>query len=262
MLVEHGFRLPSALDNRPLNFEEFQALQGQTDLRERHARRTRSWNGRRASVVELIVRPTGLIDPEITIKPLKGQIDDLIDEVRKRVEAKERILVTTLTKRTAEELTDYLRDIGINVRYLHSEIDAIERVEILRSLRKGEFDVLVGINLLREGLDLPEVSLVAILDADKEGYLRIDHQPDPDGRPRRAAFERRSDSLRRCDDAEHPEVSGRLGISAREADCLQQGAQHHAAQRDARGGGKPVLQRDENRRSRQPCCGRRPAILM
>jgi excinuclease ABC subunit B len=123
-------------------------------------------------VVELIVRPTGLIDPTIVMKPLKGQIDDLIEEARKRVELKERVLVTTLTKRTAEELTDYLRDIGISVRYLHSEIDAIERVEILRALRKGEFDVLVGINLLREGLDLPEVSLVAILDADKEGYLR------------------------------------------------------------------------------------------
>ena len=116
--------------------------------------------------------PPGLIDPEVTLKPLKGQIDDLIEEARKRVESKERVLVTTLTKRTAEELTDYLRGIGINVRYLHSEIDAIERVEILRALRKGEFDVLVGINLLREGLDLPEVSLVAILDADKEGYLR------------------------------------------------------------------------------------------
>jgi excinuclease ABC subunit B len=118
------------------------------------------------------VRPTGLIDPKITVKPLKGQIDDLLEEIRKRVEVKERVLAVTLTKRTAEELTDYLRDLGINVRYLHSEIDAIERVEILRSLRKGEFDVLVGINLLREGLDLPEVGLVAILDADKEGYLR------------------------------------------------------------------------------------------
>jgi len=122
--------------------------------------------------VELIVRPTGLVDPKVTLKPLRGQIDDLIEEARKRVEARERVLVVTLTKRTAEELTDYLRDIGINVRYLHSEIDAIERVEILRALRKGEFDVLVGINLLREGLDLPEVALVAILDADKEGYLR------------------------------------------------------------------------------------------
>jgi excinuclease ABC subunit B len=123
-------------------------------------------------VVELVVRPTGLIDPKVTVKPLKGQIDDLIEECRKRADAKERILVTTLTKRTAEELTDYLRGIGVNVQYLHSEIGAIERVEILRSLRKGEFDVLVGINLLREGLDLPEVSLVAILDADKEGFLR------------------------------------------------------------------------------------------
>ena len=122
--------------------------------------------------MELVVRPTGLIDPKVTLKPLKGQIDDLIEECRKRADTKERVLVTTLTKRTAEELTDYLRDIGVNVRYLHSEIDAIERVEILRALRKGEFDVLVGINLLREGLDLPEVSLVAILDADKEGFLR------------------------------------------------------------------------------------------
>ncbi len=123
-------------------------------------------------VAEQIVRPTGLVDPKVTVKPLKGQIDDLINECRKRADSKERILVTTLTKRTAEELADYLREIGVKVQYLHSEIDAIERVEILRSLRKGEFDVLVGINLLREGLDLPEVSLVAILDADKEGFLR------------------------------------------------------------------------------------------
>jgi excinuclease ABC subunit B len=171
VLVEHGFRLPSALDNRPLNFDEFQSLQGQTIYASATpAERELQWSEGR--VAELIVRPTGLVDPKITVKPLKGQIDDLIDEVRKRVEAKERVLAVTLTKRTAEELTDYLRDIGINVRYLHSEIDAIERVEILRALRKHEFDVLVGINLLREGLDLPEVGLVAILDADKEGYLR------------------------------------------------------------------------------------------
>jgi excinuclease ABC subunit B len=170
-LVDHGFRLPSALDNRPLNFEEFQGFQHQTIyVSATPAARELDWS--RGKVVEQIVRPTGLLDPEITMKPLKGQIDDLIDEARKRADAKERVLVTTLTKRTAEELTDYLTDIGINVRYLHSEIDAIERVEILRALRKGEFDVLVGINLLREGLDLPEVSLVAILDADKEGYLR------------------------------------------------------------------------------------------
>src|ERR1700723_3525997 len=171
VLVEHGFRLPSALDNRPLDFKEFQAFQTQTIyVSATPQQQELTWSQGR--VVEQIVRPTGLIDPKVTLKPLKGQIDDLLEEVRKRGDKKERTLVTTLTKRTAEELTDYLRDIGVNVRYLHSEIDAIERVEILRALRKGEFDVLVGINLLREGLDLPEVSLVAILDADKEGFLR------------------------------------------------------------------------------------------
>jgi excinuclease ABC subunit B len=171
VLVEYGFRLPSAMDNRPLAFEEFQSLQNQTIyVSATPGPRELEWSQGR--VIEQIVRPTGLVDPKVTLKPLTGQIDDLINECRKRADAKERILVTTLTKRTAEELTDYLREIGINVQYLHSEIDAIERVEILRSLRKGEFDVLVGINLLREGLDLPEVSLVAILDADKEGYLR------------------------------------------------------------------------------------------
>jgi excinuclease ABC subunit B len=192
VLVDHGFRLPSALDNRPVNFLEFQAMQNQTIyVSATPAPREVGWSrscavGVHASacsgdklklelqpgVVELVVRPTGLIDPKVTLKPLKGQIDDLMEEVRRRSDKKERTLVTTLTKRTAEELTDYLRDIGIRVQYLHSDIGAIERVEILRSLRKGEFDVLVGINLLREGLDLPEVSLVAILDADKEGFLR------------------------------------------------------------------------------------------
>ncbi len=171
VLVEHGFRLPSALDNRPVNFTEFQGMQGQT-IYVSATPQEQELKLSQPHVAELIVRPTGLIDPTITLKPLTGQIDDLIEESRKRVERRERVLVTTLTKRTAEELTDYLRDIGINIRYLHSEIDAIERVEILRALRRGEFDVLVGINLLREGLDLPEVSLVAILDADKEGYLR------------------------------------------------------------------------------------------
>jgi excinuclease ABC subunit B len=171
VLVEYGFRLPSALDNRPLNFDEFQHMQGPTVyVSATPSPKEIEWS--KGRVIEQIIRPTGLVDPVITVKPLQGQIDDLIEEARKRVDSKERILVTTLTKRTAEELTDYLRNIGINVRYLHSEIDAIERVEILRALRKGEFDVLVGINLLREGLDLPEVSLVAILDADKEGYLR------------------------------------------------------------------------------------------
>jgi excinuclease ABC subunit B len=171
VLVDHGFRLPSALDNRPLNFPEFQSLQGQTlYLSATPQQQELTWSQGR--VVEQIVRPTGLIDPKVTIKPLEGQIDDLLEEVRRRTDAHERTLVTTLTKRSAEELTDYLRDLGVNVRYLHSEIDAIERVEVLRALRKGEFDVLVGINLLREGLDLPEVSLVAVLDADKEGFLR------------------------------------------------------------------------------------------
>ncbi len=171
VLVEHGFRLPSALDNRPLSFTEFQSMQPHTIYASATpGGQELEWSAGR--VIEQIVRPTGLVDPEVVVKPLRGQIDDLIEEIRRRADARERSLVTTLTKRTAEELTDYLRDIGINVRYLHSEIDAIERVEILRALRKGDFDVLVGINLLREGLDLPEVSLVAILDADKEGYLR------------------------------------------------------------------------------------------
>jgi excinuclease ABC subunit B len=171
VLVEFGFRLPSALDNRPLSFAEFQQLQGQTIYVSATPGATElGWS--KGRVAELIVRPTGLVDPKATVRPLKGQIDDLIEEARQRADRKERVLVTTLTKRTAEELTDYLRNLGINVRYLHSEIDALERVEILRALRKGDFDVLVGINLLREGLDLPEVSLVAILDADKEGFLR------------------------------------------------------------------------------------------
>jgi excinuclease ABC subunit B len=171
VLVEHGFRLPCAMDNRPLDFPEFQSLQNQTIyLSATPQERELNWSQGR--VVEQIVRPTGLVDPKIAVKPLTGQIDDLMEEIRQRTARKERTLVTTLTKKSSEELTDYLREMGINVRYLHSEIDAIERVEVLRGLRKGEFDVLVGINLLREGLDLPEVSLVAILDADKEGYLR------------------------------------------------------------------------------------------
>jgi len=169
-LVEHGFRLPSALDNRPLNVTEFESLINQCV----YMSATPGPNelGRSAVVAEQIIRPTGLVDPPVTIKPLKGQIDDLIEQSRVRAEKHERVLVTTLTKRTAEDLADYLREIGIRVKYLHSEIDTIERVEVLRGLRAADFDVLVGINLLREGLDLPEVSLVAILDADKEGFLR------------------------------------------------------------------------------------------
>ncbi|MDT8372319.1 MAG: excinuclease ABC subunit UvrB, partial [Gammaproteobacteria bacterium] len=169
-LVNYGFRLPSALDNRPLMFDEWEKLAPQTifvsatpaNYEQEHA----------SSVVEQVVRPTGLIDPEIEIRPVTTQVDDLLSEVNLRVAKNERVLVTTLTKRMSEDLTDYLREHNVKVRYLHSDIDTVERVEILRDLRLGEFDVLVGINLLREGLDIPEVSLVAILDADKEGFLR------------------------------------------------------------------------------------------
>jgi excinuclease ABC subunit B len=170
-LVEHGFRLPSAMDNRPLKFEEFVDRIGQTIYLS--ATPGPYELGRtKGEFVEQVIRPTGLIDPEVIVKPTKGQIDDLVHEIRERAERDERVLVTTLTKKMAEDLTDYLIEMGIRVRYLHSEIDTIQRIEIIRDLRLGEFDVLVGINLLREGLDLPEVSLVAILDADKEGFLR------------------------------------------------------------------------------------------
>ncbi|MBA3373286.1 MAG: excinuclease ABC subunit UvrB [Euzebyaceae bacterium] len=169
-LVEHGFRLPSAVDNRPLTFEEFRTRTSQT----LHVSATPGpFEKRMAStVVEQVIRPTGLVDPEVVVRPTKGQIDDLIGEIRGRAEADERVLVTTLTKKMSEDLTDYLLESGVRVRYLHSEIDTVQRIEILRELRLGEYDALVGINLLREGLDLPEVSLVAILDADKEGFLR------------------------------------------------------------------------------------------
>jgi excinuclease ABC subunit B len=169
-LVEHGFRLPSAIDNRPLKWEEFVDRIGQTVYLS--ATPGNYEMSRANGVVEQIIRPTGLIDPEVVIKPTKGQIDDLIHEIRARAERDERVLVTTLTKKMAEDLTDYLLELGIRVRYLHSEVDTLRRVELLRELRLGEYDVLVGINLLREGLDLPEVSLVSILDADKEGFLR------------------------------------------------------------------------------------------
>jgi excinuclease ABC subunit B len=169
-LVEYGFRLPSALDNRPLKLEEFEKRMRQVvfvsatpaDYEKRHT----------GQVVEQLVRPTGLVDPEVEVRPATHQVDDVLGEIRLRVERQERVLITTLTKRMAEQLTDYLGDNGVKVRYLHSDVDTVERVEILRDLRLGTFDVLVGINLLREGIDLPEVSLVAILDADKEGFLR------------------------------------------------------------------------------------------
>ena len=169
-LVEYGFRLPSALDNRPLRFDEFEQLAPQTIFVSATPRAYEEEHS--GKIVEQVVRPTGLLDPEIEIRPVTTQVDDLLSEINLRVAVNERVLVTTLTKRMAEDLTDYLSEHGIQVRYLHSDVDTVERVEIIRDLRKGEFDVLVGINLLREGLDLPEVSLVAILDADKEGFLR------------------------------------------------------------------------------------------
>jgi excinuclease ABC subunit B len=170
-LVEYGFRLPSALDNRPLNFEEFEGRLGQVIY---VSATPGPYELQKAGgvVVEQVIRPTGLMDPELDVRPVKGQVDDLLAEIRARAAKSERVLVTTLTKRMAEDLTEYYHDLGVRVRYLHSDIDTLERVRILRDLRKGEFDVLVGINLLREGLDLPEVSLVAVLDADKEGFLR------------------------------------------------------------------------------------------
>ena len=169
-LIEHGFRLPSALDNRPLRFDEFLERTGQTVYLS--ATPAKYELDKADGVVQQIIRPTGLVDPKVIVKPSKGQIDDLTEEIRIRVEKDERVLVTTLTKRLAEEVTDYFTELGIRVRYLHSDVDTLRRVELLRELRQGLFDVLVGINLLREGLDLPEVSLVAILDADKEGFLR------------------------------------------------------------------------------------------
>jgi excinuclease ABC subunit B len=169
-LVEHGFRLPSALDNRPLKWSEFLERVGQTVYLS--ATPGKYEMGQADGVVEQIIRPTGLIDPEIIIKPTKGQIDDLLEEIKIRADKNERVLVTTLTKKMSEELTDFLTEAGVRVRYLHSDVDTLRRVELLRELRQGVYDVLVGINLLREGLDLPEVSLVSILDADKEGFLR------------------------------------------------------------------------------------------
>ncbi len=169
-LIEHGFRLPSAGDNRPLTFDEVMGRIGQVVFLSATPGPFELENS--SEIVEQVVRPTGLVDPEIIVKPTKGQIDDLIEQINKRVTNGDRVLVTTLTKKMSEDLTDYLLELGVKVRYLHSEVDTIERIEILRDLRLGEFDVLIGINLLREGLDLPEVSLVAILDADKEGFLR------------------------------------------------------------------------------------------
>ena len=197
MLVEHGFRLPSARDNRPLRSRRCSS--GSTSASSCRRRRAPTSCASTDQVVEQIVRPTGLVDPEVIVRPTKGQIDDLIENVNDRVTKGDRVLVTTLTKKMAEDLTDYLLEQGLRVRYLHSNIDTIQRIEILRALRLGEFDVLVGINLLREGLDLPEVSLVAILDADKEGFLRSRDVADPDDRPRRPQRRRPGRDVRRQD---------------------------------------------------------------
>jgi excinuclease ABC subunit B len=170
-LVEYGFRLPSALDNRPLNFDEFNERTNQVVyVSATPADYEIGKSGGR--IIEQVIRPTGLTDPKIAVRPVKGQVDDLLGEVRKRAEAKERVLVTTLTKRMAEDLTEHYKELNVRVQYLHSDIDTLERVDIIRDLRMGKYDVLIGINLLREGLDIPEVSLVAVLDADKEGFLR------------------------------------------------------------------------------------------
>src|ERR1700753_2291635 len=169
-LVEYGFRLPSALDNRPLRFEEFEQLAPQMVFIS--ATPGPHETGISGQIIEQVVRPTGLVDPVVEVRPVRAQVDDLLSEIRERVLVNERVLVTTLTKRMAEDLTEYLSEHGVKVRYLHSDIETVERSEIVRDLRLGKFDVIVGINLLREGLDMPEVSLVAILDADKEGFLR------------------------------------------------------------------------------------------
>ena len=214
-LVEYGFRLPSAMDNRPLKFEEFEGLMPQTlfvsatpaDYEAKH----------QGQVVEQLVRPTGLVDPLVEVRPVSTQVDDLLSECRKRFAVGERVLVTTLTKRMAEDLTDYLAEHGVKVRYLHSDIDTVERVEIIRDLRLGVFDVLVGINLLREGLDIPEVSLVAILDADKEGSSSLDSLVDPDHRTGRAPPARERHSLCRPGDRFNETRDRRNGAAAQQA---------------------------------------------
>ncbi len=205
-LVKYGFRLPSALDNRPLRFDEYEALNNQRLYISATpaAYELQKTQGKR---VEQIIRPTGLMDPEIEVKPAKHQVDDLLEEIRLRIKNSERVLVTTLTKRMAENLTDYYAGLDIRVRYLHSDIHTLERVEIIRDLRLGEFDVLIGVNLLREGLDIPEVSLVAILDADKEGFLALGALPYSDERTCRAKCCRKSYNVCRCSHQIHPGLS-------------------------------------------------------
>ncbi len=251
-LVEFGFRLPSAVDNRPLTWEEFAARVGQTVyLSATPGPYELAASG--GEFVEQVIRPTGLVDPKVVVKPTKGQIDDLIGEIRARAERDERVLVTTLTKKMAEDLTDYLLEMGIRVRYLHSEVDTLRRVELLRQLRLGDYDVLVGINLLREGLDLPEVSLVSILDADKEGLPAFDPQPDPDHRSRRPQRLRRSAHVRRQDDRLDEGSDRRDRAPPRQAGRLQRRARNRpttVAQEDQRHP-RPGLPRGRGHRSRR-----------
>ena len=227
-LVEHGFRLPSALDNRPLTFEEFEDFEPQT-LFVSATPADYELEQSEGIVVEQIIRPTGILDPEVEVRPVANQIDDLLEQIRVRTGRGDRVLVTTLTKRMSEDLTEYLDAFGIKVRYLHSDIDALERVDILRDLRLGEFDVLIGVNLLREGLDLPEVSLVAILDADKEGFLALRALAHPDGRPRGAQRRLARHPLRRPRHRLHAAHDGRDRPPPRDPEGVQRRARHHAA---------------------------------
>ena len=225
-LVDYGFRLPSAKDNRPLNFGEFEdridqilfvsATPGDYEADHELLR------------AEQIIRPTGLLDPDVEVRPVEGQIDDLISEVKKETEKHNKVLVTTLTKRMAEDLTDYMKEAGIRVRYLHSDIDTLERTEIIRDMRLDVFDVLVGINLLREGLDIPEITLVAILDADKEGFPAFRNLPDPDHRPCRAKQRGPCYHVRRCDDRFHAPRDRRDEAPPCPAGSLQQRTRHHS----------------------------------
>ena len=226
-LVEYGFRLPSAFDNRPLTFDEFTASVGQVlyvSATPAEYELTKS----EGAVVEQIIRPTGLTDPDITVRPAGEQVDDLMEEIRGRAERDERVLVTTLTKRMAEDLTQYYLQMGLRVRYLHSDIDTLERVEVIRDLRLGKFDALIGINLLREGLDLPEVSLVAILDADKEGYLRSATSLDPDVGPGGPQRPGRGDHVRRPADGLDPHRDRRDRASPDAPGRLQRRPRDHA----------------------------------
>ena len=261
-LVEHGFRMPSALDNRPLRFAEWEKRVGQVV----HVSATPGdWEIEQARgvVVEQVIRPTGLLDPQLHVRPTKHQVDDLLGEIRGRVARNERVLVTTLTKRMSEDLTEYYSELGVRVRYLHSDVNTLERVEILRDLRRGEFDVLVGINLLREGLDLPEVSLVGILDADKEGFLRSARSLiQTIGRAARNAGGEVT-SVRRPDHQLDALRDGRNRTPTRAPDRVQPGARHHSPNdQEGRPRDGPIhrrwrLRRDpdleKGRSDRRPC---------